>query len=70
MACLAVAFGGGGFGAAQQPFAKGELVGGGHVGQGVQERLCGGRVADAAQGPGGGLGHVVVGIMQQFGQES
>ncbi len=63
------AFGGGGFGAAQQSFAEGELVGGRHAGQGVQERLGGGWVADAAQGPGGGLGDLVIGSVQQLGQE-
>ena len=55
----------GGFGAAQQSFAEGELVGGRDVGQGVQERVGGGLVADAAQGPCGGLGHVVIGVVEQ-----
>jgi hypothetical protein len=53
----------------QQPFAKRELVGGRHPGQGVQERVGGGRCADLAQGPCGRLGHVVVCVTQQLGEK-
>ena len=59
---VALPLGGEGLGTAEQAFAEGELIGGRRAGQGILEGLGGLRGSEAAQRPGGGLGHVGVGV--------